>query len=222
MKATCGRSSIGCVIATEQDFKWNPSFCPGSTGSDPWAKSDGLELWGADMTVSGNRIEYFPGAGISAATVQRLPISGNLIRNTSRSIQAAGSGEESDLPGIVLFNCGPASAAYRDLVRTVSVMNNTITNVNSLNQSYAFALRPMSCGGAGESSMSDITFSGNTGVNRLRASCAAGGVSKVTVAGQSSVFDDCRDWNGAVLGFAGYSPSAMQPFSCGTTGCTPQ
>jgi hypothetical protein len=174
------------------------------------------------MTVSGNRIEYFPGAGISAATVQRLTISGNLIRNTSRSIQAVGSGEESDLPGIVLFNSGSASAAYRDKVRVVSITGNTITNFNSLSQSYAFAIRPLACRGDLPNQtnfMSDIDVSGNGGANRLRSSCRD---SLVTLEGGSASLPFCADWNPAFLGYSGYSMSADQAYSCGTSGCTPQ
>jgi len=143
--------SCGRKLDIQRNFLWNanvvtyPSFCTASENlplnkysKDQRANTYALELFGKKTDVIGNWIEYFTHEGIYAASVQDLTITGNSIRNNSRTYQANGTlsnyGVDDDPAGVMVANTiNPATARGVD---GITITDNEIGNFSSIFQSY--------------------------------------------------------------------------------------
>ena len=127
--------------------------------SDRWAVADAMELWGTQLDVVGNRVEYFSSSGIAAAAVQGLSVTGNKIFNTNRGIQQRYGVEPSapplnslsyeyDRPGIQVSNCGESTPSGYRSVQNVFINANEISNRSTIYQSYGVRFSQAICSGS--------------------------------------------------------------------------
>ena len=213
--------SCGRTVTVDQNFIWNrdvygySSRCaslglnPNLTRSDQRAQASGLELWGHNISVTNNWIEYFTTEGIFATSVQKLTVSGNTIRNASRQFQASGDNSttvflEDDKPGIQIANCNQNNVARP--VDTISILNNSVGNTNSIYQSYGIRVRQAQCGVIPTETMTNVNINSNSGENRQGLACVFGGLQ-----GSLPLLSGCND--DVTFGYT------LNGKFCGTAGC---
>ena len=189
----------GQGVDFQRNFLWNrnvydvPSICSiVNRPSQPWmnnipadrrVNTYGFELFGKNITVQNNWVEYFTHEGIYAASVNSLNVTSNRIRNNSRTFHALDSTItfDDDPARVMIANSAPIGTTYRP-VNNVSITGNEIGNIWNIYQSYGVRLR-ISIGNSGATDtasppevMTNITIGPNSLRNRLGDACNASGV----------------------------------------------
>lgn len=159
--------------------------------ADPRALAPAFEIWGRDIIVQNNWMEYFSNEAVYLAAVSNVTVQQNKIRNASRMYHFKDpvnppppeeDPDEDDPPGVQVANCNEPKAKRNCtgndstcVVKNVTVINNEITNGGTLGQSYGVRFRNAVCGtySAEGESMSWITLQGNYGSNRHAPACHA-------------------------------------------------
>lgn len=232
----CGGGVVAFLsCATEAtatgNFIWNkgvyknPQGCEGSQinpeSKDQMAIAPAFEIWGRNITVQNNWMEYFSNEAVFLSAVYDVTVQQNTIRNASRMYHAKRElqpGEEppdeDDYPGVLVTNCN-AREVKRNctgndatcFIKTVSIANNYIGNLGTLGQSYGVRFRKGVCWdySVGPETMTGISVQGNSGVNRQGPACYSPALNLSSL--QPAVTECPKD---IAIG---------HPSTCGTSGC---
>jgi len=201
----------------------NPSGCGLPNNTDPTdarALAPAFEIWGRDITVQNNWMEYFSNEAMYLTAVSNVTVQQNKIRNASRMYHFKDPDnpppqdpDEDDPPGVQVANCNVkevrrncSGADSTCVVNVVKILNNEITNSGTLGQSYGIRFRNAVCGDYGSAEdMSNITVQGNVGVNRQGAACYS---PALNLSSLEPAVSQCIT-----------TISIGNPINCGTSGC---
>ena len=144
-------ASCASTAKIQRNYLWNrnvsdvSSLCRNDL-TQPWlnnlpldrrTNTYGFELFGRDITVQNNWIEYFTHEGIYAASVNHLDILSNRIRNNSRTFHAIPTDSsvpfEDDPAGVMIANS--VDIKINRPVDRVTITGNEIGNIWNIYQS---------------------------------------------------------------------------------------